>query len=129
MSDSRISEATASGVDDRDARNRAAAIASQDEGIISATPILHPRRERIYHSHLCGKSMGRHVRLYGAAHPGDRPYVMRICPECAGNSIEGTKINLAFRAIEAANEITRRQAAPKPTGSVSVTDNGEGGER
>lgn len=50
--------------------------------VISATPIRHPRRS--YRCETCAKPIeGAHLRLYGMAHEGDPPYVIRLHSGCA----------------------------------------------
>ncbi len=49
--------------------------------LISAKAIRKPRTFVLCDQ--CGESIyGPHLRLYGAAHEGDRPYVIRLHPDC-----------------------------------------------
>ena len=52
-------------------------------GTISAKLVRKPRKD--WGCDSCGNPIGRasHVRLFGSAEPGDKPYRITICIECA----------------------------------------------
>lgn len=50
-------------------------------GTIAVSVVRRPRKERRCDD--CGKPVTAHIRLYGAAEPGDPPWVMRIGLCCA----------------------------------------------
>ena len=54
------------------------------EGVISATLIRHPRKDRSCDT--CGIPLGLTVRLYGCANHGDPKYALYICRGCAERS-------------------------------------------
>jgi len=65
--------------------------------IISAKVIKKPRTKRLCSSG--GDEIdGSHVRLYGAAHKGDKPYVIYECVRCARRA-KDIKIREALSAI------------------------------
>ena len=73
--------------------------------VISARAILKPKKDwDCEHQQApgCQIRIGRrpHLRLYGAAFAGDRPYAIRICVPCAHVTSEHQKIGDALDDLE-----------------------------
>ena len=64
---------------------------------IQAKPIRKPRK--VWLCADCRMSMsGPHVRMYGCADEGDKPYELRVCLDCAMRSGD-EKVNGAAREL------------------------------
>lgn len=54
---------------------------------ISAKVVLEPRRS--WHCAMCRNGpLGPHLKLFGMGEAGDKPYEIRVCPGCAGTSMD-----------------------------------------
>lgn len=90
-------------------------------GTISATLVRHPRRS--WKCDSCGVPMGMatHLRMYGSADGGEKPYCIRICLRCADQcASRDAKVKVAIAPVSSYEEPPLEPTAeeqPEPFGN------------
>lgn len=67
---------------------------------ISAKLIRKPRK--VWCCEMCGlRIIGAHIRMYGSASRGDKPYVIRVCPGCVAgmNDEKAARASMGLAAL------------------------------